>query len=869
MGKRQTVAVLAATRLHFPEGTTAIPEVTVKSLQNFARSTQELGIAAAVAVNSLQADVESILRGAAPRLEFKVLHVPVWGAFVHALNTLLGEAQARGDHYILYQSLEVCCARPVLKRLLDHFTKDTLVVGPVLDGHVFEEGEQPLNGRSAPWNTLALWKVRKLGLTGFLSIADGMPQARRASIARQMTGDPEGDQDGDLWEPTRQFSGDVLPHRRQSTEEEDLDFDDGLTMGTNRWWHGDGSNMQGSMGMFARQQTEVGLAIPAGVEEVTAIALLQHLLGAHRARAVLVNLPPDLESLMSWEAKWAGDERRKAWHEYKMASKVARPAAQIRQLFGGKRRWQVPLLKPLLGVGVAATNGMTPPNTPGGAAQQDKDELNFGVVFHFSDSVRPALQVEAICLAAVALFSVNFASIFASALRTVNSPLAQASVPEVLLVSLLLSGVYLPMPVSLWLTRSVVSFFDHVAGLALFATLMLLSHCMIIAWEVNGQVGTVQYVVLVASRLVAGLGSGVLFQARFVLASLSTMDHHTDLQERQLLASDLGHGIGALLPWMASAFSGSSELSERRPEFWNSVLLAMLNLALLIWILAAFPKSLHRLPDRIRFLASGAASTLPSSPSRAAHRVGWSSSDDVEGGRDDAGGSQRSAAAPTLPVSPSRAVDRMSSWHSSDELEALQSESEVNRWRGKLLFSATARVFVQSSAIMTLALWMRDANMTGSFRQTKAIALFFFLPAPFQAVASGVCPMPFSCPAWLPSLEERGKEVVVVMVATVMAVFICTSLTRGANESPVVLTCVAVVELAALLIALAIATPLSASRLNELKDAEQSTVKLEWLKAYVGRIFGPIFSLVVQNWLGYDPLLVILCLATVLVAVTA
>merc|ERR1719181_857769 len=87
--------------------------------------------------------------------------------------------------YILYQSLETQCSQLVLTQLLDHFNNNVLVVGPVLDGHVFQAGEQPLNGRTTPWNTLALWSVRKLALTGFLCIADGLPETR--SIGKNQT----------------------------------------------------------------------------------------------------------------------------------------------------------------------------------------------------------------------------------------------------------------------------------------------------------------------------------------------------------------------------------------------------------------------------------------------------------------------------------------------------------------------------------------------------------------------------------------------------------------------------------------------------------------------------------------------------------
>merc|ERR1719181_470282 len=129
--------------------------------------------------------------------------------------------------YILYQSLETQCSQLVLTQLLDHFNNNVLVVGPVLDGHVFQAGQQSLNGRTTPWNTLALWSVRKLALTGFLRIADGFTQDRK--------GDENGDGSrsnlleksdqteypkllgSDAWW-TRQVSGEILP--KQGIEKE-------------------------------------------------------------------------------------------------------------------------------------------------------------------------------------------------------------------------------------------------------------------------------------------------------------------------------------------------------------------------------------------------------------------------------------------------------------------------------------------------------------------------------------------------------------------------------------------------------------------------------------------------------------------------
>ncbi|KAJ3290584.1 hypothetical protein HDU76_007376, partial [Blyttiomyces sp. JEL0837] len=55
---------------------------------------------------------------------------------------------------------------------------DTLVVGKCFGDHEFHTTEDseavlPLTGITTPWNTLAIWNVRKLALTGFLAVAEG------------------------------------------------------------------------------------------------------------------------------------------------------------------------------------------------------------------------------------------------------------------------------------------------------------------------------------------------------------------------------------------------------------------------------------------------------------------------------------------------------------------------------------------------------------------------------------------------------------------------------------------------------------------------------------------------------------------------
>jgi hypothetical protein len=53
------------------------------------------------------------------------------------------------------------------------YSFDALVVGSVLEGHDFRVGYNQLRGRTTPWNTLAVWDVKKLSVFGFPLIGDG------------------------------------------------------------------------------------------------------------------------------------------------------------------------------------------------------------------------------------------------------------------------------------------------------------------------------------------------------------------------------------------------------------------------------------------------------------------------------------------------------------------------------------------------------------------------------------------------------------------------------------------------------------------------------------------------------------------------
>jgi hypothetical protein len=144
-----------------------------------------------------------------------VLPVTPWGKFVPALNALVHfaatamspplyeqDSDSASDscrHQILFCSAETTCSAQAVRTLQSHLQADTAVVGACLSGHDYQKSKatatndddaqqqqsqsqrQPrepvvveLNGRTSPWNTLALWDLRKLALTGFLLVSDGL-----------------------------------------------------------------------------------------------------------------------------------------------------------------------------------------------------------------------------------------------------------------------------------------------------------------------------------------------------------------------------------------------------------------------------------------------------------------------------------------------------------------------------------------------------------------------------------------------------------------------------------------------------------------------------------------------------------------------
>lgn len=106
--------------------------------------------------------------------KIKVFHIHPWISYTQPLNMLVEKALSIGAKELLFQSIEVEISIKDMVELESYLTDDTLVVGAkLLDRHGHEEEICTIDGWTTPWNTLALWNINKLGLTGFLSISSG------------------------------------------------------------------------------------------------------------------------------------------------------------------------------------------------------------------------------------------------------------------------------------------------------------------------------------------------------------------------------------------------------------------------------------------------------------------------------------------------------------------------------------------------------------------------------------------------------------------------------------------------------------------------------------------------------------------------
>ena len=199
--------LVIGTRLHL--GNSSSPPTSqqiegwILNLQTMIKDTSdnELEVVAVIAVDATPKipdyDYVEVLREfiASDRNLQSVIHIlPVtpWGKFVPALNALVLYAHEDIQaEYILMISAEVSASAVSIRELYNHCRENegdesyVLVAGAALNGHStpnFPSNDTsqclstrnlvPLNGRTCPWNTLALWNLSKLILTGFLSVSD-------------------------------------------------------------------------------------------------------------------------------------------------------------------------------------------------------------------------------------------------------------------------------------------------------------------------------------------------------------------------------------------------------------------------------------------------------------------------------------------------------------------------------------------------------------------------------------------------------------------------------------------------------------------------------------------------------------------------
>jgi len=120
-------------------------------------------------------------------IDCDVIPTTPWGQFIPALNTLVRWActSCPDAERIAFLSLETHATADALIELCRHVhLHDTLVAGAVLPGHHHCEPLDTdrnaigmtveLTGRTCPWNTLAIWNLKQLAVTGFPLLADGL-----------------------------------------------------------------------------------------------------------------------------------------------------------------------------------------------------------------------------------------------------------------------------------------------------------------------------------------------------------------------------------------------------------------------------------------------------------------------------------------------------------------------------------------------------------------------------------------------------------------------------------------------------------------------------------------------------------------------
>jgi hypothetical protein len=126
--------------------------------------------------------------------DINVFPVTPWGKFVTPLNAIVLAAASKGAEQLLFVSTEFEPSKEIVDILVSHLDDQTLCVGARLDGHKFmaeHKGSQRFvwhaSGTQIPWNTYALWDLRKLAKTGFLLVGDSPYEEKNAGVEELAT----------------------------------------------------------------------------------------------------------------------------------------------------------------------------------------------------------------------------------------------------------------------------------------------------------------------------------------------------------------------------------------------------------------------------------------------------------------------------------------------------------------------------------------------------------------------------------------------------------------------------------------------------------------------------------------------------------
>lgn len=176
--------IVIATRLHLGNASSAPSE---SKLQDILKNFERLGdlvedFIPVIAVDATpkieKYDYVQAIRSLLPKKsKIEILPVTPWGKFVPALNALvLYATRIEEADKIMFVSAEVRVSIKTIETLCQHLDNDenVIVAGAAMNGHLYAGKDMlvELNGRTTPWNTMAIWNLKKLSLTGFVPCSD-------------------------------------------------------------------------------------------------------------------------------------------------------------------------------------------------------------------------------------------------------------------------------------------------------------------------------------------------------------------------------------------------------------------------------------------------------------------------------------------------------------------------------------------------------------------------------------------------------------------------------------------------------------------------------------------------------------------------